>query len=292
MKNIIALAVAFCSALSINAQIPNAGFEDWTNTDGYNMPTGWGNLNPATTMMSVYTCTMGTPGSPGNSYLKLVSKTVTGMGVMPGIAVSGTINMNTMQPSGGFACTSRPTALKGKWQYMASGNDQGFIAVYLTKWNTNTNMRDTIGSAMNMLVDMAMSWANFNIPITYNSANTPDSAMIILSASGLTPINGSYLYVDNLSFAVPTTGINTLEETGSIKLYPNPATEQFQLDISGLKSPAKSIYITDLSGKVITYLTNASAKVNTVDISNLPIGQYLLTIQTEKGAVTQKISKQ
>ena len=42
--------------------------------------------------MAVYTCVKGTPGNPGTSYLKLVSKTVTGFGVVPGVAVCGTIN--------------------------------------------------------------------------------------------------------------------------------------------------------------------------------------------------------
>ena len=42
--------------------------------------------------MAVYTCVKGTPGNPGTSYLKLVSKTVAGFGVVPGVAVCGTIN--------------------------------------------------------------------------------------------------------------------------------------------------------------------------------------------------------
>ncbi len=289
MKKFIVLAIALCMAASTFAQIPNNSFENWTNTNGYNMPDGWDNLNSMTTSQSVYTCTKGTPGSVGAAYLKLISQTVTGMGVMPGVAVSGTIDMNSMMPAAGFACADRPTSLKGKWQYMASGNDQGFIAIYLTKWNSGMGMRDTIGMAMQMLNGMAMSWANFTIPISYNNPANPDSAIIILSASGDTPVNGSYLYIDNLSFTIPTTGLTT-EEVGLLKLYPNPASSVMQLDLTGLTVPVKSITITNIEGKVVSYVTNATTKINTIDVSTLPAGLYILQVQTEKGNISKKFT--
>ena len=118
-----------------------------------------------TASMSTYTCLKGTPGNVGTAYIKLVSKNVTGMGIMPGIAVSGELDQNTLQPVSGFPFTSRPQNLTGKWQYMASGSDQGYIACVLTKWNSAMSMRDTVAFSYHPLTGMAMSWANFSIPL-------------------------------------------------------------------------------------------------------------------------------
>src|SRR5437667_42356 len=70
-----------------------------------------------------------------------------------------------------------------------------------TKWNTATSKRDTIAFKNYALPGMVMSWGTFTIPLTYYSYATPDSAIIVLSASGTTPVVNSYLYVDNLAFS-------------------------------------------------------------------------------------------
>lgn len=213
---LVTLAIAIFSANLAIAQITNPGFETWVASGNYNSPAGWGNLNALTSSKNVYTCVKGTPGSPGTAYLKLTSKTVSGMGVVPGVAVSGEIDPVTKKAKSGFAMAQRPTSLTGKWQHMAYGSDNGFISVYLTRWNSTTASRDTIGSAKQNLGAMVMSWANFSIPITYNSISTPDSCIITLSASGAIPVNSSYLYVDNLAF------VGTVSDT--IARLPIPGT--------------------------------------------------------------------
>ena len=91
------LAIAsFFLLLDSNAQtIPNGGFENWSMPNGYNVPDSWATLNDLTAPLTVYTCTKGTPGSPGASYLKLTSKSVAGIGVVPGVAVSGSLNSSS-----------------------------------------------------------------------------------------------------------------------------------------------------------------------------------------------------
>lgn len=156
MKRIIILLSAVICNSSAIAQIPNSGFETWTNTGSYMTPTGWDNLDSMTSSLSVYSCMQGTPGNPGSYFLKLVSKNA-GLGVVPGIAISGKMNATTMQPQSGFALASRPQSLTGSWQYMAYGSDQGFIYTQLTKWNTTTMKRDTVAVALQNLTGMVMN---------------------------------------------------------------------------------------------------------------------------------------
>ncbi len=159
MKKTIQLSLALSLAYPVSyAQtIPNNGFENWTSMGSYNNVDSWSTLNDMTSTASTYTCVKGTPGNVGTAYIKLTTKTVIGMGVMPGVAFSGEFDYTTMQPTSGFAISTRPQSLSGKWQYMASGSDQGFIGVALTKWNSSMMMRDTVAYTYHDLQGMVMS---------------------------------------------------------------------------------------------------------------------------------------
>ncbi len=289
-KKYIILLLAITAATSLFAQIPNSGFENWTNAGSYSTPDNWGTLNPATTAASVYTCLKGTPGNPGIAYIKLNSKTVTGAGVVPGIAVSGVLNTTTFKPVSGFPYTNRPSALTGKWQFMAYSPDQGYIAVYLTLWNSGTHKRDTIAGAYNPLPGMVMSWQSFSIPLTYISSATPDSAIIILSSSGATPVNGSYLYADDLLFTGGNAGIDTRSLPAGLTLFPNPVNlNTLEIDYRNFTGTVSHMEISNMKGTVVARwdFTNRQFPV-TLDITLLPAGEYLLWVSTTAGQFGSK----
>lgn len=290
-QTILAIALIFAAAISKAQSVPNGSFEAWSNPNGYLVPNDWETLNDMTSTAGVYTATRG--GTSSDYYFKLTSQNVTGMGVMPGLAVSGMLDMGNLTALSGFPFAYRPVAFTGKWQYMGnSGNDIGYVKVFLTKWNSTMNMRDTIGYVSQDLNGMVMSWSNFTLPFTYNNTDVPDSCMIIMNASGPNPEAGSYLYVDNLSFSGILAGVENTEITGTFRIFPNPANHEIQIDLSGLKSTAQQFEITDLTGRVIVTKQSNGSLLQTISISELPAGNYLLRITTAKGIVTQKISKQ
>jgi len=290
-KIILSIMVVSCAATTALAQIPNNGFENWTSMGSYSNPDSWDQLNAMTSSMSVYTCTKGTPGSVGASYLKLVSKNVSGMGVMPGIATTGMINMGNLSVTGGFAFTQRPQSLTGAWQYMASGSDAGFIAVYLTKWNTSLSKRDTVAMAMQNLSGMVMSWANFTINLMYMGGGTPDTAQIILSASGMAPVANSYLYVDNLAFTGTVAGIKENKLNAEVKFFPNPSSDK--LVVSFTNATKGQLEIFDAQGKMVKSLSNLDfTRSTTIDISDLAIGEYVIKFITADGTLFRKFLKQ
>lgn len=295
MKSIFTLLCASLISGAAIAQIPNANFESWDTFTGYIAPTSWANLDSATNALSVYTCEQGSPGYTGAHYLKLTSKTVIGLGVAPGIAVSGKIDFTTFAPKSGFASTARPVSLKGMWQYMASGADQGFISVFLSKWNSTTSRRDTVAFANSPLVGMAMSWAPFNIDLTYHSGYAPDSAIIVLSASGATAVNGSYLYVDSLTFAgsVPL-GVTTIGSTKltPTTLFPNPASSQVAITYYSASANNVNVTLEDLSGKTIKTLDFAANKgennIN-LNVADIARGLYFVRIVNEANTEIKKL---
>lgn len=291
-KTILSIvAVAFTST-SLFAQIPNNGFENWTSMGTYSNPNGWDQLNNMTTGMGIYTCTKGTPGSVGTAYLKLVSKTV-GSTVVPGVAVSGLIDVAAMKPKSGFPFTGQPQKLTGSWQYMASGADAGFVAVILTKWNSTLMMRDTIAKAKQVLSGMAMSWATFNISLTYKSSALPDSAIIVLSASGTTPVANSYLYADNLSFVGSVAGINTIDNyVSNIVAYPNPSSENISVELNAQNPSHINLQLVDITGKSI-YEVNSGviqgSYKHTINTTTIAKGIYFLKVTANNATEVKKI---
>ena len=292
-KTILSIAaVAFTSA-SLFAQIPNSGFENWTSMGSYSNPDGWDQLNNLTASASIYTCTKGTPGFVGTGYLKLVSKTV-GTNVAPGIAVSGLINISAMKPKSGFPYTGQPQKLTGSWQYMAGAtSDAGFISIILTKWNSTSMKRDTIAKANQVLSGMAMSWATFNINLTYKSSALPDSAIIVLSASGATPVANSYLYVDNLSFVGSVAGINNIDNyVSNINTYPNPTSDNINVELYAQKVSTIKLQLIDITGKLIKEINVDEVQGNykhTINTTGISKGIYFLKVIANDAVEVKKI---
>jgi hypothetical protein len=251
MKNTF-LLLAFLGAMNFSfAQIPNAGFESWTNMGTYDNPDSWGTMNNTTALSGIYTATKGSPGSPGSFYLKLTSKTI-GPNVANGIAVSGVLDTIAHLPKSGFPFSLRPQSFTGKWQHMIFGTSAGAVTAILTKWNSTLIQRDTVATANYFLSDMAMSWTNFSIDFNYMSGEFPDSCVIILRASGPVPTASDYLWVDNLAFSGSVAGLseNPLPES-AIKVYPNPAKDKVVFLSTITFNEGDKIFITDMSGRLI-----------------------------------------
>ena len=278
------LCIALSIATASNAQMPNAGFETWMSMGSYENPDGWATMNDLTTQAGVYTATKGTPGSPGNSYLKLTSKTV-GPAVVNGIAVSGVLDPATQQPVSGFAYNGQPSALTGKWQHMIFGSSQGSISVLLTRWDSGMNMRMTVATGNVTLSGMAMSWANFNIPLTYQDSQAPDSCIIVLKASGSNPSDQDYLWVDNLAFSGNVAGLEELPQISGIQLFPNPAINTASISLKTEEPDSYSIEILNTAGSIIeSKQVEVNGGQNTIplDLSILQSGSYFISVTNGK----------
>jgi hypothetical protein len=284
-------AASFIS-VSAFAQILNNGFENWTSMGAYSNPDNWETLNNYTALAGVYTVTKGMPGSPGASYLMLTSKTVS-TSVVNGVAVYGKLDAPTMQGVAGLPFTQQPVRLTGNWQHMIYGSSQGSILVKLTKWNSVTNLRNVVATGSVTLTGMAMSWATFTVNLTYTSSVAPDSCMIVLKASGTTPTNNDYLWVDNLAFSGSITGINNIENNISdVSIFPNPATENFTIELNVKKASPINFKLVDLTGKLIKEITASEVFGNyktSISITDIAKGSYFLKISSDDGLEVKKI---
>ena len=83
-------------------------------------------------------------------------------------------------------------------------------------------------------------------------------------------------------------GVNPLSEKSGIKLYPNPVQNELFVETSELN--VIEMMILDHSGRIVRSIANT--KVNSIDISDLKEGVYILKFYTEGGTSTNRFIKQ
>ncbi|NVO02923.1 MAG: T9SS type A sorting domain-containing protein [Bacteroidetes bacterium] len=282
MKKLLFAVVLLLISTFVKAQIPNNGFESWTGTN----PDQWSTLNSYTSAAGVYTAAKLTPGHSGTSAIKLTTKNIAGIGIVPGLATSGTMQYPGYNFSGGFPYTTRAQKLTGYFQWMSfvSNKDSAMIAVYLFKYNNISGNRDTIGKGVFYKGPMVMSWTAFNVNINYMSGEYPDSALIVLASSykqSSAQVN-SYLYVDDMAFSGTVAGIeNISNNTPKCSIFPNPASDQIVISFLNKEKNKKQIVIADITGKIAFNGETHQEKLP-VDVSGFEKGFYFYQVIDEK----------
>ena len=171
------------------------------------------------------------------------------------------------------------------------GSDTCLIRVVLTKWNTGTMQRDTIGIGNLYDNTTFASYKQFSIPITYGSAAIPDTCSIVCmsSAYGLpasssdsprgTP--GSTLIVDDFQMIYNTSGI--AEHTAlKGKIYAKEGAIQISLD----KAPTDAkVQVIDMSGKLL-YLATLEKQNSTIALNT--VGVVVVRVFESNGAYLQE----
>lgn len=278
MKTRLLLPLVFgvVSATTSLAQVPNGGFENWSTVGTYLDPDGWITFNSLTSLAGASaSCAQGSPGAVGSHYATVTTQNTVAFGVIQGILISGDGTTGTA----GFPYTSRPGAMTGQWQYGIQPSDTGLVVVYLTKWNTATMTTDSVGGGAVAVQGSLSGWHPLNVPITYFTSVTPDTAYVaIISSSGDTPVAGSFISVDGLDFGVAS-GVVEVEQVPSLRIYPSPATDVLNITAA---SPISDVEVLDLTGRsVVRKALGASG--STLDVADLPTGRYLLQVRMADG---------
>lgn len=275
--------LAFLLGLTVSAVaqqgLPNPDFESWDSEGGfftsYEEPSGWGTVNGSTVSLGVTTVTQATASQyvqSGGSAVKLESKYLPlADRIVPGICVTGNVNIETENVEGGIPFQDRPTGINGWFQYYPAQNDTGQVGIVLTRWNQQSNSRDTIGVGGFWALNETSSYTFFSGSIEYFSELSPDTLVAVLvSSSRFEPRIGSTLYVDNLNLEYGTTDVlaGWPEES---QVYPNPVRDELFFEVSG----AMRVDVIDQGGKVAEQFDLESGQQN-LNVSSLLGGHYLL----------------
>lgn len=291
MKRNVLLSIAFMSVLGIFAQnsIPNPSFEQWVNN---NQPVGWYGLYLDLIFQQFHTLSKTTDAQHGNFAARIETIDASLLGALPGLASLSQIELDLMTglkiKTAGTPFTAKATKVSGYFKYLQQGSDSGAVIVTFTKWNSSTNMRDTVFIGGFIVNQPITNYTQFNVNVSLG-AQQPDSMNILfISSAGYAPQIGSALLVDNLSVTIDNTGI---EEVLSLsgQLYPNPAIDYVFITVP---EPGTSLVeIFDASGKKVKNISYDHQSFM-LDVSDLSKGLYLILINHNGNIYKDKLFKQ
>lgn len=182
----------------------------------------------------------------------------------------------------------RPDSLRGFYKFedsLSAVDDFGHVEVLLRKWNPVTEESDTIGTASsNTLLGPTSDWSVFSLPINYQSADLPDTAVVVFYGAKQAAAPTT-LWLDDIEFVYNTTSIGEMTVPG-ISLYPNPVSELLSIESD---RQIREITVFSLHGQLLTRISTSGP----VDLSEVKAGIYLVQVVDETGRMyTGRISKE
>jgi len=304
MKKLISLILV---ALAINSahsqtQIANGDFEHWYNivvsaslnyddigtgpTDNWTatlnslaaLPASAGGPGPVTVFKS-------TDAHTGSFAAKAVSANFP-LGFfnifIPGMIGTAQMDMVGVKAILGKPCPGcTPSHFKGYFKFQPVNGDSCAAVVLLSKWNPTARKRDTIGYGRMVQHTAVIAYTQFDIPVSYTSSTAADSVtVLVVSSAGFNVINfegsvgqvGNTMYVDDLVLEYPTGIQQILMPEVNVTLYPNPATDVLNVDLS--KEVKGGIFeVLNTAGKLVGSFPLSQLK-NSIRVNSLPAGAF------------------
>jgi hypothetical protein len=314
-KHLLLVLLTFLAALGFSqSNVPNGNLENW-----YNVPVS-GTLNydqPGTGPADNWLCTLNElaavpfplgPGPvtvfktddvhSGNFAAKCVSAQY-GPPInvfIPGMLGTATLDMPGQRALVGRPCSGcRPLHLKGWYKFTPVNGDSAAAVLLVSKWNSTTKKRDTIGFGKQVFKSEVSQYAEFDVAMNYNypssSLSSDSMSLLTVSSAGFSVINfmggvgqpGSTLYIDDLMLGYPAGIEQALMPDVTVKIYPNPAKDIMTIELSEqVKEGSLEVYTMD--GKMV-FSYSINEVINTLPVYSLASGSYYFKLKEGKEIV-------
>lgn len=165
----------------------------------------------------------------------------------------------------------------------------GLTLTQCLKMETNTSITFTTTHPSTLTLVMNTSTTDATAQIKVDGTNQTDASGIItvsLAAGNHTLAKSNSANLFYIKNAFGTLGLSQNTETPKLTLYPNPVTNNLYLSSSNQK--IENVMIYSLTGALVKRI---SYNVESIDVSTLKTGSYLIIVTTEQGSFTQKIIK-
>ncbi|MBS1630475.1 MAG: T9SS type A sorting domain-containing protein [Bacteroidetes bacterium] len=165
-------------------------------------------------------------------------------------------------------------------------NDCG--ATWNTAWSASGTALATHADVTGIFIPGAVGdWQHITVPLTSKKGNN----MIVKFVA--TSQKGQYGWLDNLKIT-NTTGVANVINTNSVNLYPNPTADVANLEFSLAQNSKVTVSVMDAMGRTVSVLAdgymNQGAQKIQIPTANLAAGVYNISIRTEQGNLTQRLS--
>ncbi|MFH0895358.1 MAG: hypothetical protein V2A54_13060 [Bacteroidota bacterium] len=271
----------------LKSQIPNFGFEEW-NADKQN-PVGW----------NIFECKNNGSGTQINNVIKSSNDHYPLIAGQLSLRMESIVNENNissakiysgkpeekMHPA--FPISGNPMVLTGQFKYFPQNGDSMFVKLVLFKNGKYVAHTFFIES------ETVSEWSTFFAGITpYEDA---DSGCILIAPYYATkhyskPKGNSILYIDNLSFDIPISDAAPKDDNGiqNIEIFQTEDKNQVHIKINDTRELPATAYLADYTGKIIKEVSLKS-NLELINLNDLAIGCYILTIKNYSGSITRKL---
>ena len=284
--------------------IPNGGFETWAARNGADSPTSWLTVDDVIAALAFRIPTgtfTKTADAHGGTYaLRLESKSVPFLGIVPGAVSLGTKLGPLTDTPGGLPFTGRPALVQ--FYYKLTGpqpttaTEGAFAEVELTR--TVNGQSVTVASAARVFTTITSAYVLAQLPLTYTSAAAPDSVHVSFGSGGLTAAGvptggtvGTVFQVDDIVFTGTATATRDAALAAALTVAPNPSPGGRYLLRAPAALLAAPLAVVDATGRVVRReaAPAAAAPTRALDLSGLAAGVYTLQLFTSKGLITNKL---
>lgn len=272
-------------------QPANGGMENWlqktSNGITFQEPQGWFSLNILSLVNYPQTTLKTGDAHSGTSAVLLETKSGT-MSNIPGLLTTNLILTEQWEPvmeRNLIPFSSRPVSLKFFFKANPMTGDTNAMTLLLTRWNSTTLQRDTVGYANWENYQTISQYVQAEVTINYLSNYTPDSLAILFSSSinGFDPVVGSKLYLDDISFSYQHTSVKQISAAQLIKIYPNPAKESFNVYA---EKKVDLIELYNVKAEVVKSVRAETSEIN-VDCEGLKEGVYIVVLHHADKSITK-----
>lgn len=282
--NILILTLFFGSVLA-QTQIPEGGFDNWApnSTNVYFEPEGdwWATLNPLATLGGPVTVSPTTDAHSGE-YAAQLKTEIWGTLLISGLLVSGDFILAQPYILNGKPFSDTPSKFKGWYKYSPVNSDSAGVAAILTRYNTETNQRDTLATAIKALTQGVQSYMPFEIDFDYTiSGMDPDSIIIVFTSSGaggdFAGEVGSTLIIDDIVLEYGTNLQENLLPEFRVSAFPSPAAKQINFMFNTSQPQKLLCHIYSFDGQLIRSFSPQSTE-HRMDVSKWHPGKYILQV--------------
>ena len=139
-------------------------------------------------------------------------------------------------------------------------------------------------------ITIATGVAN-NGSYSFSVPNNPTgTARIMVEANG-----NIFFDINDRTFSITPVGIDELNISNNINIYPNPAANEFHFVVNTLTSGKCRITLNDIAGRTVKEITFEKGQVladRSVDLSDLSNGMYIVRFELPEGVAEKKLIKE
>jgi hypothetical protein len=269
------VAALFLLPLGALAQIPNAGFENWTS----GQPDGWVTNNDPDYGSPVTQSTTGHTGSSLQGVVGLLFSSPN-----PPLAWSA------------FPVSQRYATLSGWYSFDPVSDDSLYVQVVMLK------SQNLIGLASYSTKAQSSDFISFNAPIAYAAAGVPDSCVIYLAIVGSNAGNsvahvGSAMRFDDLAFSglagISTPSPNAPGRFVLAQNYPNPFNPSTLIQYEIPQQSHVTLVVYNLLGQEVAHLVDEVQAGGTHNVrfnaGNMPSGAYFYQLRAGNRVTTRQL---